>query len=838
MPKLSEILERSMCWGMFLAIAISPWPFGCVYPIFELYLSFFFVGILALWCGSLIWNDNLVLVGTRRAGLPWLLLSLLILVVAIPVVEMPTWVSNTFSPSAGKWREITTPEVRESLIANAGSPSEIPYPQSRLISNSLSLNPNGNLQMAFRLSALALLFVAAASVRRPASVLSELAWVGVFVGTAVAMVALLQKVSPNPQQIFWYFEGKGSEFGPFLNKNHYPFFANLAIGLTIGLLFERWTSKALSWGMFFHDSVAMWLIASLSLQLTSLAMSLSRGGIAALFTAVTLCVLLRTKRVPGISSALALAFLASTVVAFMVWAGFDLFTSRLTTLSEIETYKEDGRWYLWRVAAMVFLEFPLWGAGGETFRYWQTIIQFGGAWNSANMMALRADNEYLDILCEHGVFAGVLLTAFVVVLLASLVRRSRESGLAAGALIAMLSVSIHSIIDFGLRNPATATFATVIAALSYATRHGRYDVRPELTRDSQASSRMALVLPFLNFLVVLVVMVFLYSWVQTNQRYAIAEQHELAAFSALQAREFDRVRSEIKGMADATPEDVLSHLECARIALLASTFTPPEESKSFTDLMVVHCVQARDLCPLIWESPFWISQKIDQLAKVDTSSEGKASGASVERSAVDYLRIAHLLHPSNSTISYLLGAELFDRSIDVDMALVAWKASLLYSPRYVKEILNRALTKFTPQEVLDRIFPANAATLVSAATIIESLGHPESKKIFLLSAAQAIEQSLSSVKPIERHTAYSQAADIQSQLGNLERAVEFSRQAISSAPTNTSLRFQLVRYLIDLRRLEEAKLELNRIQSLDSGNPQLLQLRNQIFEMEHPRVVP
>jgi len=476
---------------------------------------------------------------------------------------------------------------------------------------------------------------------------------------------------------------------------------------------------------------------------------------------------------------------------------------------------------LWRVAASVFLEFPLFGSGGETYRHFQTIIQFGGTWNSSAMSALRADNEYLDVLCEHGIFALIALVGFVVSLLVSCGKQARTQGLIAGALISLLSVSIHSLVDFGLRVPASATFAIVIAALVNASRPSALSLKA-LQSNQSASSRWSRILwPMMSVAAIIGVFVFLNSFFQSKQRYALAESHRLEAYLAVSKQDADRVLVEIESMVQATPEDVLAHLEYARIALLTSKFASPPLATLLTREMVRHCVQLRDLCPLVWESPFWISQNIDQLSEADS---------------VDYLRIAHLLHPSNSTISYLLGVELFDRAIDIDLAMDAWKASLLYSPRYLREILIRSFTKLTPTEVLDRILPANASTLVNAAMMIESLGYPESKKELLLRAADVVDKSLPTIKLREIKTTYSQAADIQSKLGKLDRAVEFSRLAINSDPTNSNLRFQLVGYLIELRRLEDAKLELNRIQSLDSGNTQILRLRNQLFEIEHPRI--
>jgi hypothetical protein len=673
---------------------------------------------------------------------------------------------------------------------------------------------------------LSLLFLALSGIGRADSALRELAWVATVVGTALALVAILQSISPGKNEIYWFFESKGSEFGPFLNKNHYPFFANLAIGLSIGLLLERWSACGLSWSMLFRDSSALWLLACLGLQLASLAMSLSRGGVSSLIVAFVVCMILRANSTPAAPILFASVFLGGIAVAMMSWAGFDILASRLVTLTESDTYREDGRWNLWSVAVTVFNEFPLFGSGGETYRHWQTIIQFGGTWNSSETFAHRADNEYLDVLCEHGVFAFVALLGFVVSLLVTCGRQVRTQGIVAGAFIALLSVSVHSFVDFGLRVPASAVFALVIAALSNTARASSERLKAIHSHQSVSSSMSRLLWPIFSIATIVVTLFFLNNFLRTKQRWAQAERHWHAAYSAVSQKDADRVVAEIESMVRATPEDVLAHLEYARIALLTSKFATPLVATQLKREMVRHCVQLRDLCPLVWESPFWISQNVEQLVAADNTVGEN----------VDYLRIAHLLHPSNSTISYLLGAELFDRAIDFDEAMNAWKASLLYSPRYLREILSRALTRFTPTEVLNRVLPANASTLMNAAMMLESLGHGQAKEELLLRAAEVIDQSIPTVKRRDLHATYAQAADIQSKLGKLDRAVEFSRLAISNDSMRVAVRFQLVGYLIELGKLEEAKLELNRLQSIEPSNARIVQFRKQIFDIEHPRV--
>src|SRR5207249_7389042 len=64
----------------------------------------------------------------------------------------------------------------------------------------------------------------------------RLAWVGFGTGVLLAAVALAQSASGSRSTIYGTFELPNQAFGPFVNKNHYPFFVNLCAGLGLGLV--------------------------------------------------------------------------------------------------------------------------------------------------------------------------------------------------------------------------------------------------------------------------------------------------------------------------------------------------------------------------------------------------------------------------------------------------------------------------------------------------------------------------------------------------------------------------------------------------------------------------
>ena len=239
--------EKLMLGCTLLTIALAPWPFACVHPLFELYLSWGLMAIFTFWCVSLLMKDGLLKHAVHRAGWAWGCLVGLTLLVAVPLLPIPTAICQVLSPSVQHWSELTTPKVRESLTASTagvGAGQPIPLPNTSLLSGPLSLSPGGNYQLVLRLVALCVLFLALASVERPTTSLRQLAWLATGVGSALALVSLLHSVSPPGSLLYGLFEKQGG-YGPFVNKNLYPFFANLAIGLTLGLLFERWTRAGL-----------------------------------------------------------------------------------------------------------------------------------------------------------------------------------------------------------------------------------------------------------------------------------------------------------------------------------------------------------------------------------------------------------------------------------------------------------------------------------------------------------------------------------------------------------------------------------------------------------------
>jgi O-antigen ligase len=121
----------------------------------------------------------------------------------------------------------------------------------------------------------------------------------------------------------------------------------------------------------------------------------------------------------------------------------------------------------------MFQDFPVWGAGLGTFSSlfpsYQTFI--------SDLFVSHTENDYLQALAEMGIIGGILglwigSLYFYTTLKAWEKKHSHWSiVIVAGGISAMVSLLIHSWVDFNLHIPSNALLFSVIAALNIVAAH-------------------------------------------------------------------------------------------------------------------------------------------------------------------------------------------------------------------------------------------------------------------------------------------------------------------------------------------------------------------------------
>src|SRR5262249_20401805 len=135
--------------------------------------------------------------------------------------------------------------------------------------SSLSLCPAATRTATVRLLAVFLLFMVVRCNAASPAALRRLAVAAAVNRLLLALFGPLQFFSAAPQRVYWIYPASNEVFGPFICRNHFPFYVNLCIGLAVGLLLARrqrgdtgWQGRPLE---LLHDPPALWLVVALAL---------------------------------------------------------------------------------------------------------------------------------------------------------------------------------------------------------------------------------------------------------------------------------------------------------------------------------------------------------------------------------------------------------------------------------------------------------------------------------------------------------------------------------------------------------------------------------------------
>jgi O-antigen ligase len=303
-------------------------------------------------------------------------------------------------------------------------------------------------------------------------------------GFVVSLIGLAQSATARGL-MYWRwrptFEGP-EPFGPFVNRNHFATWAVLAIPVCLGYLAAR------SYGRDHHDPLrplrarvahaidarAMWLATSIVALTAALAVTLSRSGIAALGAALAGAWWLTRGRGgrTGRRVAVAAAITAASAIAL---SNAPALAGRFARTAV--GYAD--RVIIWRETLPIVRDFWTTGAGLGTFESAMAFYQQA----DRSVFFNQAHSEYLQLAAEGGLLllagaAGAII-AFVR-LAASRLRQDRTGvfWIRAGAAAALAAAALQSVWENGLRIPANALLAAILAAIVVHEPHNQHTPPP------------------------------------------------------------------------------------------------------------------------------------------------------------------------------------------------------------------------------------------------------------------------------------------------------------------------------------------------------------------------
>jgi O-antigen ligase len=264
-------------------------------------------------------------------------------------------------------------------------------------------------------------------------------------------------------------------YAQFINKNHFAYLMEMALALVAGVAVSSEKRERLL--IYLAAFLVMWV---------ALVLSNSRGGLLAMVAQVVCAPAIFLGSGARAADAAkswtrSVAARAAIIVALLivvaggvVWLGGDqLATGAETASIEIagadpSEYREGARRRdIWSSTWLMFKAHPITGAGFGG--YWAEVPVFHQA--SGRLTPQQAHNDYLEVLASGGIAGVALLAWFAIVIVrqagkALSVTDGFQRAVASGAIIGLVGVAVHSLVDFGLHITINAlVFVALVAIL-------------------------------------------------------------------------------------------------------------------------------------------------------------------------------------------------------------------------------------------------------------------------------------------------------------------------------------------------------------------------------------
>jgi O-antigen ligase len=445
---------RIALWILIALAALSPWPFGSTEP-----GAVRAVTLIALATAALV-----ALAQARRGAvcLPHLPLwpaAILVAVGFIQLVPVPAGLLAIVAPgSAGVWHP-NEPAAAALLTARA-RPISI-YPAA----TTSWLGTTGGLL------ALAVLAVPALGRRRT---MIAAAWTVVGAGTLVAVYGIVARTLFG-SLLYGYLEVPTvSPLGPFVNKNHFAGYVEMAALLALGLGRGLWrqTASASASGVASPRPAVLVAFGAVAAMALGVLVSLSRGGALGLLSGLATFVVVdaATSRHQGGKSKVlglaAIALLLAVVVAVLPGEAHE----RLFRMQWRQDQSALFRLATWKDSTRAVLASPLVGQGMGAFV--DVLPRYKTA--AGPFRVEHPENEMIEVAVEGGLLALAAAATAIVGGLRLVVRGIRGHrdrvvrGIVTGAVSGVVGLCVHGLVDFNLRIPSNAILFVVLWALAMA----------------------------------------------------------------------------------------------------------------------------------------------------------------------------------------------------------------------------------------------------------------------------------------------------------------------------------------------------------------------------------
>lgn len=342
--------------------------------------------------------------------------------------------------------------------------------------SSLSINPYATRIAVIQLVVYLIFFAAVLTFINNHQRLKKIALIVMIFAAIMAFFGILQWLA-NPQGIYgWRPTPQSIPFASFVNQHHFAAFMVMTFALTFALLVGKATKK----------DKRLLLIIAVVLMGIAVILTSSRGGLLSLLSVITFILTinwLERKQADEKGEIIdkstnfrrKFLYIGSGLTLILVLFGAVLLLGGDASLLRgvgvgVEGDFSTGRTHFWSVAWEIFKNYPIIGAGLDSFA---TAYPQYDTWNG-NFRVEQAHNDYLQILTDAGIFGFICIAVFIYLLFKQGLQTigtekdAYRRSLAVGGLAGCFGVLIHSFFDFPLRTPSNGFFFLLLASLATA----------------------------------------------------------------------------------------------------------------------------------------------------------------------------------------------------------------------------------------------------------------------------------------------------------------------------------------------------------------------------------
>lgn len=291
---------------------------------------------------------------------------------------------------------------------------------------------------------------------------------------------------------------KSDATGTFLNRNNLAGYLEMALAVGIGLLIAGFSStdSATSWRARLRRLLTILLGGKARIRLflvimvIGLVMTHSRMGNAAFFASMGISAVIGLAIFRKSSRSMVILFASMVAIDLLIissWFGLARLAERIENTSLAEEARTDVNTH-----ALPWLQDHwLTGSGAGSFA---SQFPFYRKSDVAHFFDF-AHNDYLQLLGEYGLIGGLMFAGIAVLSLHAAIQAQRRRrnpllrGMGFAAMMGIISLLIHSTVDFNLHIPANAMLFSMLCALAFLARHQGQDAKENSPRQLQRQQR-------------------------------------------------------------------------------------------------------------------------------------------------------------------------------------------------------------------------------------------------------------------------------------------------------------------------------------------------------------